>query len=113
MCQVRYYVTARGDSPVEEFLSRVNEQIRAKTSRYIDLLLEFGPMLKRPIADKLEGKIYALRPKQARILYFFSSGREIIFVHGFLKKTDAVDRTDLEIAKRRMFDWIERFGGKV
>ena len=108
MYQVRFYTTARGDSPVEEFLGAMDNHTRAKAAQFIDLLRELGPQLRRPFADKLQGKIYELRPKQARILYFFFIGREIILVHGFLKKTNAVERRDIELAERRRMDWIAR-----
>jgi phage-related protein len=108
MYQVYFYKTARGDSPVEEFLGEMDKHTRAKTAQFIDLLRELGLQLRRPFADKLQGKIYELRPKQARILYFFFVGHEIILAHGFLKKTNAVDKSDIELAERRRVDWIAR-----
>lgn len=108
MYQVRFYLSARGDSPVGEFILSLDGSTRRKIESIIDLLKELGPQLKRPFADKVEGKIYELRPKQARILYFFAIEKEIIFVHGFLKKRDAIERGDIELAKRRMSDWLVR-----
>jgi phage-related protein len=108
MYQVHFYRTSRGESPVEEFLGSLDNQTKAKVAQFIGLLEEYGPQLKRPIADKLEGKIYELRPKQARILYFFFIRREIVLVHGFLKKTNAVKIKELDLAERRMADWLAR-----
>jgi len=108
MYQVRFYKTGRGDSPVEQFLATLDRQTRAKAAQFIGLLSDLGPQLRRPIADKLDGKIYELRPKQARVLYFFFVGHEIILVHGFLKKTNQIEKRDLDLAQRRRIDWIIR-----
>lgn len=108
MYHVSFYATERGDSPVEEFMAEMDSHTRGKTAQFIELLKEFGPRLKRPFADKLEGKIYELRPKRSRLLYFFFIGQEIVFVHGFIKKTNAVERRDLELAQRRMNDYLRR-----
>ena len=108
MFHIRYYESQRGERPVAEFIESMDKQTRAKTSHFIGLLQQFGPHLKRPYADKLQGKIYELRPKQSRILYFFFAGNEIIFVHGFVKKTNEVDRRNLFMAERRRRDWLAR-----
>ena len=108
MYSIRFYLTPRGDCPVDGFLEGCDKSIRAKYLEIISLLRERGPVLKRPYADKVEGKIYELRIKQARILYFFGSNRQIVLAHGFLKKRDELDKTDIEIAERRRHDWLLR-----
>ena len=106
MYKVTFYKTPRGEKPVEAFLAEMDLATRAKAAQIIGLLQKMGPQLRRPFADKLTGKIYELRPRQARVLFFFAVGRQIILVHGFLKKTNAVDRRDLDLAERRMKDWL-------
>jgi phage-related protein len=108
MHHVRFYVSARGNSPVQEFIESCDNHTQAKISQLIMLLMEMGNLLKRPFADKVKGKIYELRARQTRILYFFCVGKEIILLHGFLKKTNAIDSADFKIAERRMMDWLSR-----
>lgn len=110
MYQIKFYKNRRGDSPVKEFIDSLDPQTQMKVAQFLGLLEEMGPRLKRPFADKLAGKIYELRPKQGRILYFFFAGDKIVLVHGFLKKTNAVERSDIELAERRRVDWIFRGG---
>jgi phage-related protein len=64
----------------------------------------------------VEGKIWELRRGSAgniyRILYFFFSGRRIVLLHGFQKKTEKTPQRETEIAKRRMNDFIDQVGGE-
>src|ERR1044071_547750 len=112
MYKILYYQTVRGTNPVDEFLLELDRKTRAKVIRYIDYLAEHGPTLVRPYADIVRGKIRELRVKfshnNVRILYFFFVEHEIILVHGFLKKTQAIDPSEIETAERRMEDWIAR-----
>ena len=108
MYHVVFYESERGDSPVEDFLQGLDPHTQAKAKALIGLLEEHGPQLKRPYADKLEGKIYEIRPKQARVLYFFFHGRQIVLLHGFIKKTWEVPKSEIRTATNRMEDWIAR-----
>lgn len=112
MYTILYYQTLRGTSPVHEFLLELDKKTRAKARRVIDYLGEHGPNLVRPYADTINGKIRELRisfsHNNVRILYFFFVRHEVVLLHGFLKKTDALDPNDIEMAERRMADWIRR-----
>jgi phage-related protein len=41
-------------------------------------------------------------------MYFFFTGRQIVFLSGFQKKTQKTPREEIEIAERRMEDFIRR-----
>ena len=56
-----FYTTERGDSPVDDFLDRLDKKARAKASAHLSLLEEQGLHLKRPYADVVRGKIRELR----------------------------------------------------
>jgi phage-related protein len=84
---------------------------QAKFFAYAELLAEHGPNLKRPYADPVRGKIRELRPRQARVLYFFAVERKIILVHGVIKKTQKLDSADIDLAEGRMMDWLSRQTG--
>lgn len=115
-CTVDYYKTARGDSPVEDFLNELPIKLRAKNFREISLLAEFGVDLPAPYAKQLHGKdvkgLWELRVKLAsditRVFYFFPVGGRVILLHGFTKKTDKTPAQELQTAIRRMNDAIER-----
>jgi phage-related protein len=69
--------------------------------RRLDLLCEHGNQSGRPISAPLGDGIFELRANDARMLYYFGSNHDIIFVHCLIKKTRKVAREDIELAKRR------------
>jgi phage-related protein len=107
------YTTERGDSPIDEFLDGLDKKSRAKVAAHLSLLEEEGPNLKRPYADVVRGKIRELRiqfsSNQYRILYFFHLRNQIVMVHAFSKKSPQLKEKDLELAEKRMEDWVRRF----
>ena len=112
MYNLIFYTTERGDSPVDEFLDGLDKKSRAKVAAHLSLLEEQGPNLKRPYADVIRGKIRELRIQQSsnqyRILFFFQVRDQIVLAHAFIKKTQQLKEKDIELAERRMEDWIRR-----
>ena len=88
--RVVYYIDERGHNPVWEFISGLPPQERDKCLEYITHLAEMGEQIRRPLGDYLGGKLYELRPKQSRILYFFMLKDYAVLVHAFRKKTREV-----------------------
>lgn len=84
--------------------------------KLIDLLAEQGVLLKEPYTRQIKGKIRELRVKDnlghSRVLYFTFTGRRFVLLHGFLKKTDKTPEREIEMAEKRMKDFMERYGGK-
>jgi phage-related protein len=114
-----FYTTERGNSPLDEFLDGLDKKSRAKVAAYLSFLEEQGPNLKRPYADIVRGKIRELRihhsSNQYRILYFFQMYNQIILVHALSKKTKQLKKQDIDLAEKRMEDWMRRFpaGGEI
>ena len=118
MYQAVFYWDERARVPVRDLIESLPEKIRQKIAAWIELLEQEGPSLKRPYADKVQDKLYELRIRlgsdNIRILYFFFVKDKIILLHGFRKKEWEIKRSDLELAERRMHDFIERYGkGKI
>jgi phage-related protein len=114
-----FYTAERGDSPLDDFLDGLDKKSRAKVAAYLSLLEEHGPNLKRPYADIVRGKIRELRiqyrSNQFRILYFFHMFDHIVLVHALSKKTQQLKKQDIELAEKRMENWMRRFpaGGEI
>lgn len=72
---------------------------------------------REPLVRHLEGRLWELREESRtniyRLIYFFFTGRQIIFVHGFQKKTQRAPRAEIEVAARRMHDFLQREGGEL
>ncbi|HKZ43118.1 MAG TPA: type II toxin-antitoxin system RelE/ParE family toxin [Candidatus Hodarchaeales archaeon] len=112
MYQVKFYTTEAGESPVTNYLLQLDVKARAKIVKYLELLQQQGPNLKRPYSDVVRGKIRELRVEyqsnQYRVLYFFFHRNEIILVHAFSKKSQKLKEQDIELAEGRMTEWISR-----
>lgn len=76
--KIEYYQKENGKVPVYEFLCTLEPKMRAKVSRYIDLLEKAGPNLTEPYVSPIKGDRYKglweLRGKFAsditRVFYF-------------------------------------------
>ncbi|MBI5746920.1 MAG: type II toxin-antitoxin system RelE/ParE family toxin [Nitrospirae bacterium] len=98
---------------IEYFHSRVKAEIEswpdgilADYARIVELLLEFGPSLRMPHSRALGRGLFELRPRCSegigRAFYCFVSGRRIMILHAFVKKTQDAPEQELKIARRRM-----------
>lgn len=72
---------------------------------------------REPLVRHLEGKLQELREESRtniyRIIYFLSSGRQIVLLHAFQKKTQRTPRQEIDIAHKRMEHFVEREGGDL
>ena len=98
---------------IEYFHPRIEQQILrwpagivARYTRLVELLAEFGPELGMPYSKALGSGLFELRPRGpegiGRALYCFISGRRVVVLHTFIKKTQATPRKELELARKRM-----------
>ena len=112
---VEYYRDLQGREPVADFLESLPYETRAKVFRTIDLLGRYGALLKEPYTKQIRGKIRELRIRDnkgaIRVLYFTYTGRRFILLHGFIKKTDKTPERGIEMAEKRMADFINRQRG--
>ena len=109
---VDLYRDAKGNVPVEDFLTRLPEKDRARIAWTINLLEEYGLQLGSPYVKHLRGKLWELRIRAGRsayrIIYFAYVGQQFVLLHSFLKKTRKTLKRELEIAERRMADFLIR-----
>ena len=111
--KIEFYETENGIKCIEDYLNSIKDQkLKAKVLHDIDLLKQFGTALRKPHADYLDDGIWELRTKQssniARTLYFTVSGKKIILLHGFVKKTPKTPVAELERAKNNKKDYLRR-----
>ena len=98
---------------VEYFNSRVLETVEdwpadvtADYGRILELVTVHGPNLRMPYSRAMGDGLFELRARgssgQARALYCFRSGRRVIVLHAFRKKTQQTADHDLALARRRL-----------
>ena len=111
-----FYIEEDGESPVRDFLESVDAKTQARFLWSIEQLRVRNVQAREPLVRHLEGKLWELREESRtnifRLLYFFFSGRQIVFLHGFQKKTQKTPRRELETARKRMQRFIDREGGE-
>ncbi|MBA3832438.1 MAG: type II toxin-antitoxin system RelE/ParE family toxin [Chthoniobacterales bacterium] len=112
---VEFYETEAGKCPVRDFL------LKLKTSDPDDFAAVAAGLAKlrhrqyhrEPLTKALSGGLFELRhvgKLNTRVLWFFQRGRRIVAVHGLRNKGQAIPSQDLETARSRMRDWLERHG---
>ncbi len=107
--RVVYFVDSRGRSPVLEDLRGLTSDEQQKVFAYVSMLQEKGEELRRPMADYVGDKLYELRPKAHRALYFFMLKDYVVIVHLFRKKTDRLPNAEKRTALNRMGDFLRRY----
>ena len=109
---VEIYERPDGTSPVVEFIERQSKANQAKIFAELDDMAEFGTLARGPKLKHLEGKLWELSFQgenlSFRFVYFAHTGKKLVIVHGFCKKTQKTPRRELEVARRRLFDYLDR-----
>ena len=59
--------------------------------------------------EHIEGKIWQLRVRNYRILYFAFHNKQFVLLRAFMKKTNKTPRREIEIAKSRLNEYTSRF----
>lgn len=110
--EVIAYETEVGDNPVEKFLDKLDPKMRAKIFGMLVILQEKGNQLREPYSKHIEDGIFELRCKFGRditrVMYFFFAEGKIILTNGFVKKTQKTPVAEIQLAKVRREDYMER-----
>lgn len=107
---VEFYTERDDVAPAFEFLKSLPAKDSAPLLRALDLLEEFGTALGMPHARPIEG-LWELRRGSGRLFYFGYTGRRFIILHGYRKKGQKAPKREIDTAKRRWADFLEREHG--
>ena len=109
---VEFYEDTYGHKPIEDFLLALDLKMRAKLLGILKILEEKGNQLREPYSKHLEDGIFEIRGKIGsditRVLYFFYCDGKIILTNGFIKKTKKTPAKELQLAKKRRAEYMER-----
>jgi phage-related protein len=104
--RVIFYKDKNGNEPVKNFILEQPEGAIGEIIHVFDLLYKFDLSLGLPYVEKVKGKLWSLRIKHSsdyyRILYFGFSGKKFILLHAVKKKSDKLQKGDIELAIKRM-----------
>jgi len=113
---IKYYTDSYGTFPVRDFIDSISPEAQAKFIFIADLLEEYGIGVKEPYVKSISGqkKLFEIRIKDRvnihRIFYFTYTGKTLVLLHGFTKKTDKTPRGEIRIAVKRMEEYIAQRG---
>ena len=110
--EIVFYDKPDGSEPVKEFLLSVDDKMRARLIRTINLLAQNGTALRMPYSKHLVDGIFEIRAQAgsdiSRVLYFFVIGRRIVLTNGFVKKTQRTPKNEIELAKKYRNEYLDR-----
>ena len=107
------YTSAAGRCPVGDYVGGLDRDDRLRVADCLDLLEAFGLDLGAPHVRSLGDKLWELRVTghvQHRVLHFATTGRALVLLHAFTKKTVKTSPGELKTARRRMADYVRRAG---
>ncbi len=104
-----FFRTARGNEPVRDWLKGLQAHERRAIGEDI-AYVQFKWPIGKPHVDHLRGSVWEIRTsldnRIARTL-FAVQGRQMILLHGFIKKTQKTPRDDVSLAEKRFKDWSD------
>ena len=112
--KIEFYIDENGHIPVRDFLEGLDKVTYARFLASLEQVRVRNIQAREPLVRHVEGKIWEIREESKtniyRILYIFFTGKRIILLHGFVKKTQKLPRKELDIALRRLNSFREREG---
>jgi phage-related protein len=111
--EIRFYRTAEGRCPVEEFLDSLGPK-QAQKVLWVLRAVDELPRVPEQYFKKLVGTdgLWEIRADLGgdafRLLGFFDDGRLIILTNGFAKKTRKTPPRELELAAARRAEHLKR-----
>ncbi len=94
------------DASVDAEIEALPPSLRARLLRLMEMIENVGlDLIHEPHVKHIEGKIWELRAKAgegiARGFYVTASGRRVVVLHVFVKKSQKTPRTALNTARER------------
>lgn len=93
------------DPRIDKTVRSLSEADSSRVVSLIDLFKKYGFTLSTVYLKKLAGNIWELRAGRFRLLFGFVGGKAII-VNMFSKKTQKTPRHEIELAQRRLGEYI-------
>jgi phage-related protein len=109
-----YYRAPDSSEPVRDFLDALDDEIAATLALQIDrlnMLSDEMPHLPFPHSSQVDGELRELRCHYGRQLYrvlYRRSGRLLVLLHIFAKRTAKIPAADVATAKARWEDFKAR-----
>jgi len=102
-----FFRSESGREPVREWLKSLRKDERTAIGEDI-AYIQFKWPIGKPRVDHLRGGVWEVRTsltnRIARTL-FAVEARQMVLLHGFIKKTEQTPNDDIELAEKRFKEW--------
>ena len=102
-----FYCSATGKEPVREWLKELLKDDRKTIGEDI-AYVQFKWPIGKPRVDHLRGAVWEVRTslgnRIARTLFAVEGGL-MVLLHGFIKKTQQTQSSDIDLAEKRFKEW--------
>jgi phage-related protein len=99
---VRYYQSASGVRPVEDYLASLEEQERARLLAVFADIATHGLDGSGAVARHIDGKLWELKVSRHRVFYVVIEGPVMVLLHAYKKQGQKAPKRELEVAQVRM-----------
>jgi phage-related protein len=116
--QAVYYRTSNGQEPVRNFIDELDVETQAAIDNQVDrlnLLSDEIPHLPFPHSSQVAGELRELRCHYGRSHYrvlYRRSGRLIVLLHMFAKRSAKLPKREIEIAQEHWADFKARMDAR-
>ena len=112
---IEFYEAENGTSPVQRFLDEMKSNDPNDFAAVLAGLVKLRNRQyhREPLSKSIGEGLFELRhvgKLNTRLICFFCRERQIVLVHGIRNKGQSISRRDLDTARERMRDWLERKG---
>lgn len=108
--RIYYYIDSKSRMPVKDYIDSLSKKEQAKIFNYTEMLKNKEGYLDEPYAKHIKGKIRELRVdfshNRHRIFYFVFTGKRIILLHAFLKKTAKTPKQEINKAIKNYQNYL-------
>jgi phage-related protein len=101
---VVFYRSPSGDEPVRDWLKSLPSNEKRAIGEDIKMV-QYGWPMGMPLVRKLTKQVWEVRtqlPTRIARVLFCVHGKQLVLLHGFIKKTRATPTSDLDIATKRI-----------
>ena len=110
---VTFYTQSNDQSPIQNYLTKLNNRQHVKIVRQLQYLQEFGPTRTIPNNKKLTGtplwELRVLGKDNLRILYSQTNKNTITILHIFIKKKQKTPQKEINLALSRYNRLIDKW----
>jgi phage-related protein len=99
-----YYFQLASRAPVSDFIENQDENAQAKIKKCFNIIQIYGSRAGRPFVKKIDKELYELRIRGSNEIRFIfaCSGKTVLMLHGFKKKSQKLPLKELRLARKRL-----------